>query len=248
MKRWALLIMTATTSALWAHPSASSAIAPAAQGAADNARIIVKVLVSGVTPVPATIQATADPYCMEAHEEEPLLSQTVQAGADGALIDSLVFVSDGVSRTYAAPLTPVRLDQQGCAYSPHVIGMMAGQPLQIMNSDATLHTIHPLSAINPSFNLALPIQGRTQTRVFTKPEPVFRIKCDVHPWMSAYLATFAHPFFGVSNRQGIVELSSLPAGTFQIKAWHEKYGVQTQSVSVSAGETKQITVTYKGSV
>ena len=105
-----------------------------------------------------------------------------------------------------------------------------------------------MPAINPGFNIALPIQGRKQTRVFEKPEPVFHIKCDVHPWMSAYIATFAHPFFGVSNRQGIVELSHLPAGTFQIKAWHERYGVQTQSVSVSAGETKQITVTYKGSV
>jgi hypothetical protein len=79
MKRWALLLVTATTtSALFAHPSASGGIAPTAQGAAGNARIIVKVLLSGVAPVPATIQATADPYCAEAHEGEPLLSQTVK--------------------------------------------------------------------------------------------------------------------------------------------------------------------------
>jgi hypothetical protein len=248
MKRWAQLIVTATTSALVAHPSASSGIAPAAHGTTGNARLIVKVLLSGVAPVPEKIQATADPYCVKAHQAEPLLSQTVQMGADGALIDSLVFVSDGVSRTYAAPQTPVTLDQKGCVYSPHVIGMMAGQPLQILNRDATLHTIHPMPAINSGFNIGMPIQGMKLTRVFPKPEPVFHLKCDVHPWESAYLATFAHPFFGVSNRQGIVELSSLPAGTFQIKAWHEKYGVQTQSVSVSTGETKQITVTYKGQV
>jgi plastocyanin len=246
MKRWILLSMAAATSALFAHPSASSGIAPTAQGATGNARIVVKVLLSGVAPVPAKIQTTADPYCAKAHQADPLLSQTVQVGADGALVDSLVFVSDGVSGTYATPQTPVTLDQKACVYSPHVIGMMAGQPLQILNSDATLHNIHPLPAINPGFNIGMPIQGMKQTRVFQKPEPVFHIKCDVHPWMSAYLATFAHPFFGVSNRQGIVELNNLPAGTFQVKAWHEKYGVQTQAVSVSAGETKQITVTYKG--
>jgi hypothetical protein len=84
------------------------------------------------------------------------------------------------------------------------------------------------------------------TRVFPKAEPVFHVKCDVHPWMSAYLATFTHPFFGVSNSLGTVELGNLPAGTFQIQAWHEKYGVQTQAVSVSAGETKQLTFAYKG--
>jgi hypothetical protein len=87
-----------------------------------------------------------------------------------------------------------------------------------------------------------------QTRFFPKVEPVFHVKCDVHPWMSAYVATFAHPFFGVSNSQGIVELNNLPAGTFQIQAWHEKYGVQMQTVSLSAGETKEITFTYKGGV
>jgi hypothetical protein len=246
MNRWALLLVTATTSALFAHPSASSGIAPAAEGAAGNARIIVRVQLSGVAPVPAKIQTTADWYCVKAHPTEPLLNQTVQVGTDGALIDSLVFVSDGVSRTYAAPETPVTLDLKGCVYSPHVIGMMAGQPLQILNSDATLHNFHPVPAINPDFNIGMPIQGMKQTLIFPKPEAVFRIKCDLHPWESAYLATFAHPFFGVSNRQGIVELSNLPAGTFQIQAWHEEYGVQTQSVSVRAGETKQITVTYKG--
>jgi hypothetical protein len=99
MKRWALLTVAAATSALFAHPSASSGIAPAAQGATGNARIVVNVILSGVAPVPAKIQTTADPYCAEAHQADPLFSQTVQVGADGALVDSLVFVSDGVSGT-----------------------------------------------------------------------------------------------------------------------------------------------------
>ena len=246
MKRRALLTVAAATSALFAHPSASSGVVPAAQGATGNARIVVKVLLSGAAPAPAKIQTTADPYCAKAHQAEPLFSQTVQVGADGALVDSLVFVSDGVSGAYSSPQTPVTLDQKGCVYIPHVIGMMAGQPLLILNSDATLHNIHPMPAINAGFNIGMPVQGMKQTRVFSKPEPVFHVKCDVHSWMSAYVATFAHPFFGVSNRQGTVELNNLPAGAFQIKAWHEKYGVQTQSVSVSAGETKQLTVTFKG--
>jgi hypothetical protein len=246
MRRLALLTAVTMTSVLLAHPSTSNGIASAAQGSSGTARVVVKIVLSGSAPAALKIQTSADPYCAKVHQGDPLLSQTVQVGTDGALIDSLVFVKDGVSGTYAAPKTPVTLDQRGCVYIPHVIGMMAGQPLEILNSDPTLHNIHPLPVVNAGFNIGMPVQGMKQTRVFQKPEPVFHVKCDVHPWMSAYVATFAHPFFGVSDKRGTVELNNLPAGTFQIQAWHEKYGVQVQSVSLSAGETKQITFTYKG--
>jgi hypothetical protein len=247
MKRWALLTVVATTSALLVRPSISKGMA-AAQGATGSARVVVKVLLSGPAPLPVKIPTAADPYCAKAHQADPLLSQTVQAGADGALMNTLVFVKDGISGSYPVPQMPVTLDQKGCVYIPHVIGMMAGQPLLILNSDATLHNIHPLPVINAGFNIGMPIQGMKQTRVFPKAEPVFHVKCDVHPWMSAYIATFTHPFFGVSNSTGTIELTNLPAGTFQVQAWHEKYGVQTQAVSVSAGETKQMIFTYKGGV
>jgi hypothetical protein len=245
MKR-TLFVSAAAASLLVAYLSASRGLVYPAQGATGTARIVVRVQLSGMPPAPAKTQAWADPYCEKAHHADPLFGPTVQVGPDGALVDSLVFVSDGVSGTYATPQTPMSLDQEGCAYTPHVIGMRAGQPLQIVNHDATLHTIHPMPTINPGFNIAMPVQGMKQTRIFAKPEPVFRITCDVHLWESAYLATFAHPFFGVANRQGIVELSNLPAGTFQIQSWHEQYGVQMQTVSVSADETKQLTITYKG--
>lgn len=244
MKRLVLFATAATASLLCAYLSTSRGLA--AQGPTGTARIVVKVALSGTAPAATKVQTSADPYCLKAHQTEPLLSQTVQVGADGALIDALVFVKDGVSGTYAAPQTPVTLDQKGCVYIPHVIGMMAGQPLQIINSDATLHNIHPMPVVNAGFNIGMPIQGMKQTRLFPKPEPVFHVKCDVHPWMSAYVATFAHPFFSVSNSKGTVELANLPAGTFQIQSWHEKYGVQVQSVTVAAGETKPITFTYKG--
>jgi hypothetical protein len=247
MKRMPVITVVATVTVLFAYISTLKGMASTAQGPTGSARVIVKVLLSGSPPAPAKIQTAADPYCAKVHQAEPLLSQTVQVGSDGALIDSLVFVKDGVTGPYAVPQTPVTLDQKGCVYIPHVIGMRAGQPLQILNSDPTLHNIHPLPLINAGFNIGMPVQGMKQTRVFQKAEPVFHVKCDVHSWMSAYIATFTHPFFGVSNSQGSVELNNLPAGTFQIQAWHEKYGLQTQSVSLAAGETKQITFSYRAS-
>jgi hypothetical protein len=247
MTRMSVITIMATLTVLFASRSTPRGIAAAAQGPTGSGRVIVKVVLSGSAPAPAKIQTAADPYCAKVHQAEPLLSQTVQVGSDGALIDSLVFVKDGVTGTYPVPQTPLTLDQRGCVYIPHVIGMRAGQPLQILNSDPTLHNIHPLPLINAGFNIGMPVQGMKQTRVFQKAEPVFHVKCDVHPWMSAYIATFTHPFFGVSNSQGTVELNNLPVGTFQIQAWHEKYGLQTQSVSVAAGETKQITFSYRAS-
>ncbi|MCU1384655.1 MAG: hypothetical protein JWL71_3352 [Acidobacteria bacterium] len=248
MTRWSVLAVFTTAAVISAYGTSVGTTAAATQAPGGGGRIMVKVVLSGSAPAPAKVQTGADPFCAKAHQTAPLLSQVVQVGADGALVDALVFVKDGVTGTYSAPQTPVTLDQRGCVYTPHVIGMMAGQPLQILNSDPTLHNIHPLPAINPGFNIGMPIQGMKQTRVFPKPEPAFHVKCDVHPWMSAYIATFAHPFFGVSNAQGTVELANLPAGTFQLQAWHEKYGVQTQTISVAAGETKQVTFTYKGGV
>ncbi len=177
----------------------------------------------------------------------PRVQLEVETGADGALKDTLVFVKDGVTGAYPAPSTPATLDQIGCVYTPHVFGVMAGQPVQIINSDPTLHNIHPMPVVNAGFNIGMPIEGMKQTRAFSKAEAPFHVKCDVHPWMSAYIGVFSHPFFGVSNEQGEAELKNLPAGTFQVQAWQEKYGALTQSVTVAAGETRQITFTFKAS-
>ena len=83
-----------------------------------------------------------------------------------------------------------------------------------------------------------------QTRVFPKPERPFHVKCDVHPWMSGYIGVFTHPFFGVSNDQGVVEIANLPAGTYTIESWQEKYGSRTQKLTVGANDRKEIDFTY----
>jgi hypothetical protein len=172
--------------------------------------------------------------------------EDVLLGAGGALQDALVFVQSGVSGNFPPPKTPAVLDQVGCHYVPHLVALMAGQPLLIKNSDNTLHNIHPLPKVNTPFNIGMPIKGMTQTKVFTKPEPPFHVKCDVHPWMGANIAVLNHPFFGVTNAQGMVQLKNLPAGTYTVQSWHEKYGSQFQQVTVGAADQKQITFTYKG--
>ena len=116
----------------------------------------------------------------------------------------LVFVSKGLpaGKTFPVPKTPVVLDQNGCVYKPHVMGIMVGQTYRILNSDGVLHNIHTLPKVNAAFNKGMPPTLKEATTVFAKPEEVFHIKCDVHPWMSAYVAVFTHPFFSATATDG----------------------------------------------
>jgi plastocyanin len=161
-------------------------------------------------------------------------------GSGNTMGNIMVWVSNGLpaGKTWSAPTTPVVLDQKGCVYVPHVMGIMVGQPYRILNSDGILHNIHTLPKINPSFNRAMPATLTEATTTFNKPEAVFQIKCDVHPWMSAYISVFTHPFFSVTSTDGKYTISGLEPGTYEITAWHERLGTQTASVTVGATDTK----------
>ena len=130
------------------------------------------------------------------------------------------------------------LNQDGCTYKPHVMGIMVGQPYKILNSDGILHNIHTLPKVNPAFNRGQPATVKEMTTTFTKAENVFQVKCDVHPWMSAYIGVYNHPFFSVTGTDGKFTISGLDPGTYELTAWHERLGMQTATVTVAANETK----------
>ena len=122
-----------------------------------------------------------------------------------------------------------------------------GQPLQIKNSDATLHNIHALPNVNSQFNEGQPVQGMVSTKKFDKAEITpFRVKCDVHGWMKAFMAVMPNPFYSVSQQNGAFTISGLPPGNYTVVAWHEKYGQQEQQVTVAPKESKTMSFTYKG--
>ena len=112
---------------------------------------------------------------------------------------------------------------------------MVGQPVKILNPDGTLHNVHVVSKINPEFNLAMPKFRTEVTKTFDKPEFMFAMKCDVHPWMNAWVSVLSNPFFAVTKADGKFEIKDLPAGTYEINAWHEKLGTKTATVTVTDG-------------
>jgi plastocyanin len=193
----------------------------------------------GKAPTLRPLTMDADPACAKKHTG-PVANEMLALGTGNTMGNIMVWVSKGVpaGKTWPAPKTPVTLDQKGCQYLPHVMGIMVGQPYRILNSDGVLHNIHTLPKINASFNKGMPPTLKEATTVFAKPEEVFHIKCDVHPWMSAYIAVFSHPFYSVTSTDGKFTISGLDAGTYEITAWHEKLGTQTASVTVSGADTK----------
>jgi Carboxypeptidase regulatory-like domain len=234
---------TATSSA----PKAAATGGNAYDASKATATITGKINFDGAKPTLAPLQMGADPVCMKAHPT-PVLERTVELNADGTLKDAFIYIKKGAEKwTFTSPTEPVELDQEGCLYHPHIVALMVNQPLKIVNSDPTLHNIHPMPKNNPEFNLGQPSKGMSTTKVFPNAEQMIPVKCDVHRWMQAYIAVMPNPFFSVSNDQGTYSIK-VPPGTYTIEAWHEKYGTQTQDVTVTDNETKEVPFTFKATM
>src|SRR5262245_26216938 len=229
-----------------AAPASSGAAAPAASpvDAATAATVTGKVTFAGTPPVPQPVKLSSDPYCEKANPG--LKTETGVVASDGSLGNVFVYVKDGLgNRTFPTPSNPVVLDQKGCHYTPHVMGIQIGQPLQIINSDDTLHNVHGLAKTNKEFNQGQPIQGMKMTHTFSTKEVMIPFKCDVHGWMNAWIGVLDHPYYAVTSTDGTFSLKGLPPGTYTIEAWHEKLGTQTQTVTVGPKESKDVAFTFK---
>jgi plastocyanin len=204
------------------------------------------VTLDGTAPKNEGIKMNADPVCVR-ENKTPQFQETYMVGSDGkSLANVFVYVKDGLGNyVFDTPTTPATIDQKECRYHPHVFGMRVGQPLEIINSDPTLHNIHALPKSNSEFNNGQPIQGMKMTHTFDKPEVMVPFKCDVHGWMNAYVGVLPHPYFAVTKDDGKFELKDLPPGTYTIEAWHEKLGPMTQSVTLGQKETKDVTFSFK---
>jgi plastocyanin len=203
-----------------------------------------RVVLDGTAPANPPIKMSADPFCIS-QNPNGATSETFVV-ANGGLENVFVYVKDGLGNYYFdTPTEPVKLDQQGCRYHPHVLGVRTGQPLEIVNSDSTMHNVHALPDANREFNLGQAIQHQADKRTFTAKEVMVRFKCDVHGWMQAFVGVMDNPYFAVTHDGGKFELKNLPPGAYTVEAWHEKLGTQTQKVTVGEKQAAEITFTFK---
>ena len=230
----------------------SKSAEPAAPAAAPDAKRVDsatastvkgKVLLEGTPPENPVLKMASDPACGTAEvRAESYLAE------NGALQNVFVHIknNDGLGKyIFDTPTEPVKLDQKGCRYVPHVLGIRVSQPLEVSNSDQTLHNVHGMPQTNREFNHGQPIAGMKNTVAFSSPEVMVPFKCDVHAWMSAYVGVVSHPYFAVTGKEGTFELQTIPPGTYTIEAWHEKLGRQTQTVTLGEKDSKDLTFTFK---
>jgi plastocyanin len=207
--------------------------------------LVGRVNFEGTPPENPIVRMSADPMCIGANTDGMRFENYIVK--DGGLDNVFVYVKDGLGTYhFDVPAEPVKVDQQGCRYLPHVIGVRVGQPVEISNSDATTHNVHSLPDENREFNFAQFKKGQTNLQTFTTPEVMIPFKCDLHGWMRAYVGVVEHPFFAVTTDGGKFELKGLPPGTYTVEAWHAKAGTQTQQVTIAAKESNEIGFTFSG--
>jgi plastocyanin len=198
------------------------------------ANITGTVTYSGKVPALKPIDMNADPACAAKHAGKPQPSDVLVLGPGNTMANVMVRVKGPVAGNFAVPAQPVVIDQKGCHYTPHVVGVRVGQTLQMRNSDGLLHNVHALPKVNTPFNMAMPANRTTADTKFGKEEGMFLVKCDVHGWMTSYVGVFANPFFAVTGPNGKFTIPNLPPGTYEVEAWHEKLGTRTGKVTVGA--------------
>ncbi len=251
-KTWIVLLMMLALVAVVAgcgkkEEAPSEQAAPAAQAPAATpidpatvATVSGTVKFEGTVPKPKKIDMSQDPACKGQNETETVVAE------GGNLANVFVYVSDGLgNRTFDAPKEPVVVDQDGCRYHPHVLGVMAGQTVQIKNSDNTTHNVHPSPKDNKEWNESQPPKGAPIEKTFARPEVLIPVKCNQHPWMKMYLGVVKHPFFAVTGKDGKFELKGLPPGDYTITAVHEKLGPQEMKVTVAPKDSKTVDFSFK---
>jgi len=226
------------------RPVPAAPAAPAVD-AATAGTVTATVTFEGAVPAPDMIVLTGDPKCVSENGAPQRAEEKLVVGDHQALQNVFVYVKDGLGNiAFPIPTEPVVLDQDKCRYTPRVVGVRVGQPLQVRNSDPLLHNVRSNGVINQAFNKSTPIEGMKFEHTFATKEVMVPFKCDVHGWMTAYVGVLDHPYFGTTAPDGKVVLGNLPPGTYTIEAWHESLGTKTQQVTIGAKESKDVSFTF----
>jgi plastocyanin len=209
------------------------------------AEITGKVTFEGERPRLPVIHMDQDPVCVAKHSS-PVYIEDGEVNANGTLPNVFVYIKEGAEKySFATPTAPVILDQVGCMYKPHVLGIVVGQVLKVVNSDATTHNIHPMPKNNREWNESQPPGAAPLQKRFAHPEIMIPVKCNQHPWMRAYIGVTRNPLFAVTGRDGTFTIRGVPPGDYTLEAWTATFGTRTQKVTVAPNQTETVNFVFR---
>jgi plastocyanin len=212
--------------------------------AASTGQVTGTVKLDGTAPHQRGIDMSKDPTCAAAHKDKPVTAENVVVGPNRGLANVVVYVSQGLSGNEAPSSQPVQLEQKGCQYFPHVVAVDVSQHMKIVNDDQALHNIHPQATKNASWNKSQTPGGPPIDVSWATEEIPVPVKCNVHPWMQAYIVVVKGPY-GVSDNSGSFKLDNLAPGNYTLTAWQETYGTQTQNVTVASDKPTTVNFAFK---
>lgn len=224
-------------------PTGSSAGRPVDEATAGSVTGTIKF--DGTPPQAKLINMAAVPNCTK-QRTSPATTEDVVPGDHGTLQNVVVYLRGDFSQySFPRATTPVKVDQKGCVYSPHVIALMTGESLQVTNSDSATHNVNAMAKRNHGWNETEAPGTATINHQFAREEVAIRVKCNVHPWMRLCIAVLGHPYFQVTSRDGSFALKNVPAGSYTLTAWHELYGTREQNITIKPKQEQAVTITFR---
>ena len=203
-------------------------------------------MLDGTPPARKVINMAGVPPCAKQHVGDPATTEDVVPGDNGTLQNVVVYLKgDFAAYAFAVPQDPATLDQMGCQFRPHVLALMTGQPLDVVSSDKVGHNVNAMAKVNRPWNHTLSPSMPAMHLSFSQPEVALPVKCNIHPWMKAYIAVLDSPYFAVTGKDGSFALKNVPPGNYTLSAWHEAYGTVEQAVAIGPHESKSVTLTLK---
>jgi plastocyanin len=206
------------------------------------------IMLDGAPPKPRVLNMAAVQTCKKQHADNPATTEDVVPGDSGTLQNVVVYLKgDFSSYRFDVPQTPATLDQGGCQFLPHVVALMVGQALDVSSTDKVSHNVNAMAKTNATWNHTESANAQPYRQSFARPEVAIPVKCNIHPWMKAYIAVLDSPYFAVTGHNGTFTLKDVPPGTYTLTAWHEAYGTQEQSITIGPHENKSVTLSFKTS-
>ncbi len=220
-----ILALAAALSAQGCDNSSSApdiSAAPASGATAKEGASVIRgrVLLGGNPPAPQTLAGSPGK-----------MDESIAVDAAHGLKNVIVYIANAPPSTFTLQ-NPVVLDQINCVYVPHVVAVQTGQPLTLKSTDMLMHNVHLQCKSNPDANYGFNTPGRQDIHLKLAETP-FKISCDVHPWMTAWMGVFDHPWFAVTADDGSFTIPRVPPGQYKLIAWQEALPQQEKTITVT---------------